>query len=177
MSSDTMLISNLKLNNGSEILFAGASPAGWNSGPIDRVRIINPSIEGIGTAGAACGIDFGFNGVTEVTVTGGEIAGFVNAYCNPNNNINGASHNVIGIGNMYGNGILNYQWPAPVFSGCGANGSASGGARDGAVVMTCAGATMVMTFAQGSTDNGWGLGMCTTFQIQATRSSSLGILI
>jgi hypothetical protein len=158
IASDTMTISNLKLNNGASITFAGVTTATWSNSSIYRVRIVNPSIEGVGAGTNPCAIDFGANGTSEVTITGGELAGYENAYCNGNNNINGASYNVLGYDNtVSGFGVLNIQWPAPVFSGCSSNGTVtpSSGARSGVVTMTCASQTMVMTFPPGSADNGW----------------------
>jgi hypothetical protein len=152
-SADTFEATNLKINQ-SGLLFNGASTANA-AGPITRVRFVNPSIEGAFTS-TGCGVDFGSNGAWQVTFIGGEIAGWATAFCNANNNTVGSANTVIGnVNSTQGNGIINAEWPRPVFSGCGTNGTATGDALHGSVTMTCAAATMVMTFNSASADNGW----------------------
>jgi hypothetical protein len=85
IASDTSMIVNLK-TNGSGILFAG-SPS-----TIQRVRIINPSIEAFNSA-PTCGIDFGSSGTRQTQVIGGGIGLMSTPLCNADQ---GESTSVVG---------------------------------------------------------------------------------
>jgi hypothetical protein len=147
VSSDTQIITNLKLNE-SGLLFSGSQST------IDRVRIVNPSIEGSGTI-PSCAVDFGASGTTQVQIIGGEIALVTNTFCNLTTN---AGLQIIGVNAFNSSGgpvNQNYNWigSPPVFSGCATNGTAIASTYSGAVSMTCTAATMVMTMQPAPT--GW----------------------
>lgn len=145
-SADTMTIDNIKLNGGSKFFIVHEAFG---------LRFVNPSMEATGTTGVACGIDFG-SGASDfqVTITGGEIAGYQSAFCNTQNNVGGAASNVQLYGNggagggsgTTGNSTGNYQWPSPVVTGCTTNGTVNGDALTGNVTMTCTAQAMLMTF-------------------------------
>jgi len=79
VSSDTTEFTNLKINGGAGLLFAGSAQTS-----VTRVRFVNPSIEGI-TSSPACLVDFGTNGATQIQFIGGGIGLGVATLCNQAN--------------------------------------------------------------------------------------------
>jgi hypothetical protein len=158
-TADTISFVNNKILN-SQLKFVAATSSISAAMPIiDRVRVENLSIE-VNPGGPSCLIDFGTNGVYQVILIGGEAGGSDGQsalFCNANNNMNGYVSGMVSAGTSdYAEGAVNAEWPAPIFQGCGTNGTAVGSALSGTVTMTCSmGSNMAMRFGvPATTSNG-----------------------
>jgi len=119
VASDTQTFQNIKTNGGAGVVFSGAAATA-----INRVRFVNPSIEGTGTL-PSCAFDFGANGATQVTIIGGEVGGIPNVLCNSANVTGG-----LAIGGLIqadasftANGVLNVMKGLPTSSAGLASGT------------------------------------------------------
>lgn len=151
-ASDTTSVSNVKITQG-KLKFASTSPLQFPNKTIGRMRITNLGVERNFNIPSDCLIDFGTYGAQQITIMGGEFLGqgtptSIPTFCNANLNTNGTVQGMVSLDTAdYGSGVINEQWPAPVFQGCSTNGTATGGSLGGYVTMTCSmGSTMSMRF-------------------------------
>jgi hypothetical protein len=103
--ADTTEFTNLKLNGGAGLIFTGAATT-------QKVRFINPSIEGTGNSGGSpsCGVDFGSGGVPAgISFIGGGIGLLPQAFCLHGNQILYSYTNIL----LY-SGIIDDSGAVPV---------------------------------------------------------------
>lgn len=113
-NADTQKFTNLKVNTGTGGTGGGVR---FKGGTILRQTFVNPSIEGNGTA-PSCAFDFNSGTITQVTITGYEIALIPTPFCSPAN-VSGSLAIVPGAATDNGGTAISPQWiirPLPTSS-------------------------------------------------------------